>query len=45
VIRPELELADILRLVGGITMGHEIEPDQAHRLLDIVLAGLKPVPA
>jgi hypothetical protein len=36
---------DILRLVGGITMGRDIEPEQADRLLDIVLAGLKPVPA
>lgn len=39
--RPELELMDILRLVGGITMGREMEPDQANRLLDIVLAGLR----
>jgi hypothetical protein len=36
---------DILRLVGGITMGRDTDPDQAERLLDIVLAGLKPVPA
>jgi AcrR family transcriptional regulator len=41
-IRPELELMDILRLVGGITMGRDMDPDQANRLLDIVLAGLKP---
>lgn len=41
-VRQELELMDILRLVGGITMGREMEPDQAYRLLDIVLAGLKP---
>lgn len=41
-VRPELELMDILRLVGGITMGRDMDPDQAHRLLDIVLAGLKP---
>ncbi len=41
-VRPELELMDILRLVGGITMGREMEPEQAYRLLDIVLAGLKP---
>jgi AcrR family transcriptional regulator len=44
-VRPELDLMDILRLVGGITMGRDIEPEQADRLLDIVLAGLKPVPA
>jgi hypothetical protein len=36
---------DILRLVGGITMGRDIEPTQAERLLDIVLAGLRPTPA
>jgi AcrR family transcriptional regulator len=41
-VRPELDLMDILRLVGGITMGRDIEPSQAERLLDIVLAGLKP---
>ncbi|GAA1591181.1 TetR/AcrR family transcriptional regulator [Kribbella sancticallisti] len=40
-VRPELELMDILRLVGGITMGREMDADQANRLLDIVLAGLK----
>ena len=44
-VRPELDLMDILRLVGGITMGRDIDPGQAERLLDIVLAGLKPVPA
>jgi len=41
-VRAELELTDILRLVGGITMGREIERDQAERMLDIILAGLKP---
>ena len=41
-VRPELQLMDILRLVGGITMGRDMAPDQANRLLDIVLAGLKP---
>jgi hypothetical protein len=44
VIRPELELMDILQLVGGITMGRTVEPTQAERMLDIVLAGLQPVP-
>jgi AcrR family transcriptional regulator len=44
-VRPELDLMDILRLVGGITMGRDTDPEQADRLLDIVLAGLKPVPA
>lgn len=45
VIRPELDLMDVLRLVGGITMGRDTDPDQARRLLDIVLAGLRPSPA
>jgi AcrR family transcriptional regulator len=44
VIRPELELMDILQLVGGITMGRTVEPTQAERMLAIVLAGLQPVP-
>jgi AcrR family transcriptional regulator len=44
-VRPELDLMDILRLVGGITMGRDIEADQAERLLDIILTGLKPIPA
>jgi hypothetical protein len=41
-VRPELELADVMRLVGGINMGRDIEPEQANRLLDIVLCGLRP---
>ena len=41
-IRPELELTDILQLVGGITMSRTVDPVQAGRMLDIVLAGLKP---
>ncbi|MFB6719897.1 TetR/AcrR family transcriptional regulator [Kribbella sp. NPDC056345] len=41
-VRPELELTDIMRLVGGINMGRDIEPEQAMRLLDIVLCGLRP---
>ncbi|TDD27253.1 TetR/AcrR family transcriptional regulator [Kribbella turkmenica] len=41
-VRPELELMDIMRLVGGITMGRDMEPDEANRLLDIVLCGLRP---
>ncbi|HET6294048.1 MAG TPA: helix-turn-helix domain-containing protein [Kribbella sp.] len=41
-IRPELELMDILQLVGGITMSRTVDPVQAERMLDIVLAGLKP---
>ncbi|GAA1589637.1 TetR/AcrR family transcriptional regulator [Kribbella hippodromi] len=41
-VRPELELMDIMRLVGGINMGRDMETEQAHRLLDIVLCGLRP---
>jgi AcrR family transcriptional regulator len=41
-VREELELMDIMRLVGGINMGRDMEPDQANRLLDIVLCGLRP---
>ena len=40
-IRADLQLIDILPLVGGITMHHEMDPAQANRLLDIVLAGLR----
>ena len=42
-VRPDLDLTDIMRLVGGINMGRDMEPEQAHRLLDIVLCGLRPV--
>ncbi len=41
-VRAELQLMDVLRLVGGITMGRDMDPDQANRLLDIVLCGLRP---
>jgi len=41
-VRPELELADVMRLVGGITHNADTPPEQAHRLLDIVLCGLRP---
>jgi AcrR family transcriptional regulator len=41
-VRAELDLMDIMRLVGGINMGRDMEPDQANRLLDIVLCGLRP---
>jgi AcrR family transcriptional regulator len=44
-VREELQLMDILRLVGGITMGRDMDRDQAERLLEIVLAGLKPTTA
>ena len=41
-VRQDVELADVLRLVGSINMGRDIEPEQAHRLLGIVLCGLRP---
>ena len=41
-VRQDLDLTDIMRLVGGINMGRDMEPEQAHRLLDIVLCGLRP---
>ena len=41
-IRPELDLMDVLRLTGGISMARDTEPEQADRLLDIVLCGLRP---
>lgn len=41
-MRPELDLTDIMRLVGGINMSRDMEPEQAQRLLDIVLCGLRP---
>jgi AcrR family transcriptional regulator len=40
-VRPELLLTDILPLVGGIMHHHEMDEEQAGRLLDIVLAGLR----
>jgi hypothetical protein len=30
-----------MRLIGGVTMLPDIEPEQANRMLDIVIAGLK----
>ncbi|HWD81055.1 MAG TPA: helix-turn-helix domain-containing protein [Kribbella sp.] len=41
-IRSELELADIMRLVGGIAHNTDTQPEQAQRRLDIVLCGLRP---
>jgi AcrR family transcriptional regulator len=40
-VREDVYLMDVLRLVGGITMGRDMSHEQANRLLDIVLAGLK----
>ncbi|MFF0338607.1 TetR/AcrR family transcriptional regulator [Kribbella sp. NPDC004875] len=44
-VRPEVDLMDLLRLVGGITHSPDTPPEQAHRLLDIVLCGLRPAAA
>src|SRR5689334_1434424 len=41
-VRAELKLEDVMRLVGGINMARDTEPEQAMRLLDIVLCGLRP---
>jgi AcrR family transcriptional regulator len=41
-VRSEVQLMDVLRLVGGINMGRDMEPEQAGRLLEIVLCGLRP---
>jgi len=41
-VRPDIDLLDLMRLVGGITHGPDIDPVQANRMLDIVLAGLRP---
>jgi AcrR family transcriptional regulator len=42
-VRPEIDLTDLMRLVGGITMARDTDPETANRLLDIVLCGLRPV--
>lgn len=39
VIRPNLQVMDVLRLTGSI---HDTDPDQADRMIDIILAGLRP---
>ncbi|MET9269653.1 helix-turn-helix domain-containing protein [Kribbella sp. NPDC003557] len=41
-VREELQLADVMRLVGGIAHNTDTQPEQAQRLLDIVLCGLRP---
>jgi AcrR family transcriptional regulator len=41
-VRPEIDLADLMRLVGGITHSPDLDPVQATRMLDIVLAGIRP---
>ncbi|MFK4083889.1 TetR/AcrR family transcriptional regulator [Kribbella sp. NPDC020789] len=45
-VRPELELPDVMRLVGGIShLTPAVESEQAMRMLDIVLCGLRPTPS
>jgi AcrR family transcriptional regulator len=41
-VREDVELADVMRLIGGVTMHGDLEPEQAHRLIDIILAGIRP---
>jgi AcrR family transcriptional regulator len=42
IIRSDVEPADVLRLVHGVAVSCESDPDQAERLLAIVLDGLRP---
>ena len=41
VVRPDIEPADVIRLVGGCTMMGGLEPDQRERILRVVLDGLR----
>jgi AcrR family transcriptional regulator len=41
-VRTDVEPADVLRLVHGVAMACESAPDQAERLLSLVLDGLRP---
>jgi len=41
-VRDDVELMDVLRLTSGITMTRDVEPEQANRLIDIILAGIRP---
>jgi AcrR family transcriptional regulator len=41
-VRSDLELMDVMRLIGSISSMPGIEPEHAERMLDIVLAGIKP---
>lgn len=41
VVRPDVEPADVLRLIGGCSMMGALDEDQKLRLIDIVLAGIK----
>jgi AcrR family transcriptional regulator len=42
VVRTDVESADVLRLIHGVGVASESAPDQAERLLSIVLDGLRP---
>jgi AcrR family transcriptional regulator len=41
-VRADIEAAELLRLVHGVVLASETAPDQAERLLSIVLDGLRP---
>ena len=40
-IRSDITSEDVLRLVGGCTMIPSFEPDQARRILGVVMDGLR----
>jgi AcrR family transcriptional regulator len=42
VVRTDVEAAEVLRLVHGVVLASETAPDEADRLLSIVLDGLRP---
>jgi AcrR family transcriptional regulator len=42
IIRGDVEPAEVIRLVHGVAVASESAPDQAERLLSIVLDGLRP---
>lgn len=42
VVRPDVEPADVLRLIGGFVMGPQQDRAQAERLLTLVLDALRP---
>jgi len=44
-IRMDVTAMDVMRLVHGVVVGTERAPEQADRLLGIVLDGLRPPPA
>jgi AcrR family transcriptional regulator len=42
LIRPDVDSADVIRLVHGVGTASELVPDEADRLLGFVLDGLRP---